>query len=76
MAANAKSDRLDCGVPGDPDCNCRTAVTRAFEGMTRSGAPYDSALGAALRVFLHYHSELRSGAQEMIERWISPESLH
>jgi hypothetical protein len=44
--------------------------------MTRSGAPYDAALSVGLRVFLHHHPELRSGAQELIERWISPESLH
>jgi hypothetical protein len=44
--------------------------------MTRSGAPYDAALDAAVRVFMHHHPELRSGAQAMIERWISPESLH
>lgn len=76
MAVNAKFERLDCGVPGEPDCTCRTAVVRAFNGMTRSGASYDSALDAAVRVFLHYHPERRSGAQELIERWISPESLH
>jgi hypothetical protein len=76
MAASGKSDRRDCGVPGERDCACRAAVVRAFEGMTRSGAPYDAALGVGLRVFLHYHPEVPSGAQELIERWISPESLH
>jgi hypothetical protein len=76
MAASAKSDRLDCGVPGEPNCACRAAVVKAFNGMTRSGAPYDEALEAATRVFLYHHPELGWGARELIERWISPESLH
>lgn len=76
MAASRKSERLDCGVPGDPDCACRTAVVRAFDGMMRSGASYDSALAVAHRVFLHHHPERGAGAEAMIERWISPESLH
>lgn len=80
MAASAKSDpRADagnCSPLGGPDCACRAAVTRAFEGMTRSGAPYDSALSVARRVFHHHHPELDIGVNELIERWVSPESLH
>jgi hypothetical protein len=44
--------------------------------MTESGAPYDSALDVALRVFRHHHPDLGSGARELVERWISPESVH
>jgi hypothetical protein len=76
MAASGLSDPRDCGPLGGPDCACRAAVTRAFEGMTRSGAPYDSALAVALRVFQHHHPEHQVGVQALIERWISPESLH
>jgi hypothetical protein len=52
------------------------AVTRAFAGMIQSGAPYDSALSVARRVFHHHHPELDIGVNELIERWVSPESLH
>ncbi len=61
---------------GGPHCACRAAVLRAFGGMTESGAPYDSALSVALRVFRHHHPELRSGVRELVEYWISPESVH
>ena len=76
MAAKEKSDPRGCGPLGGPDCVCRAAVTRAFEGMTRSGAPYDSALSAARKVFQYHHPELDVGVNELIERWISPESVH
>ncbi|HTJ63232.1 MAG TPA: hypothetical protein VL899_05420 [Alphaproteobacteria bacterium] len=49
---------------------------RAFTGMTESGAPYDSAISVAVRVFHHHHPELQTGVQELIEHWISPESVH
>jgi hypothetical protein len=76
MAASERSDPRDCGPLGGPDCACRAAVTRAFEGMTQSGAPYDSALSVALRVFQHHHPEHQVGVQALIERWISPDSVH
>jgi hypothetical protein len=80
MAISAKSDphghRVGCAVLGGANCACRLAVTRAFGGMTESGAPYDSALNVALRVFRHHHPDLGSGARELVERWISPESVH
>jgi hypothetical protein len=76
MAASAKSEPRNCGPLGGPDCACRAAVTRAFAGMTRSGAPYDSALSVARRVFHHHHPELDVGVKELIERWVSSESLH
>lgn len=92
MAASAKSDAVRSGAPksdlddcsalasceplGSPDCLCRAAVLRAFQGMTGSGAPYDSALSAALRVFRHHHPEFQAGVRELIEQWISPESIH
>ena len=76
MAANEKSDPRICGLLGGPDCACRAAVTRAFEGMTQSGAPYDSALSVARKVFQYHHPELDVGVSELIERWISPESVH
>jgi hypothetical protein len=83
MAASAKSDPRgkkpapgNCGTLGGPDCACRAAVTRAFAGMMQSGAPYDSALSVARRVFHHHHPELDIGVRELIERWVSPESLH
>jgi hypothetical protein len=57
-------------------CSCRTAVVRAFGGMTECGAPYDSALSAAVRVLRHHHPEIETGAQELVEQWISPASLH
>jgi hypothetical protein len=44
--------------------------------MMQSGAPYDSALSVARRVFHHHHPELDVGVKELIERWVSPESLH
>jgi hypothetical protein len=44
--------------------------------MTLSGAPYDSALSVACRVFQHHHPEHNIGVQELIEQWISPESVH
>jgi len=49
---------------------------RAFEGMSRSGASYDSALSAASKVFHYHHPELDVGVRELIEQWISPESVH
>lgn len=77
MAASTKSDpRRSCGPLGGPDCACRAAVTRAFEGMTQSGAPYDSALSAACKVFHYHHPELDIGVTELIEQWVSPESVH
>ena len=76
MAASAKFDPRGCGPLGGPDCACRAAVTRAFAGMMQSGAPYDSALSVARRVFHHHHPELDIGVKELIERWVSPESLH
>jgi hypothetical protein len=76
MAISAKSNRPGCAVLGSSGCACRLAVLRAFGGMTESGAPYDSALAVAVRVFRHHHPELRSGVRELVERWISPESVH
>jgi len=81
MAASAKTEPAGCGplaeAPlGTPDCLCRAAVVRAYYGMTRSGASYDSALSAAVRVFHHHHPEFRMGVRELIEQWISPESIH
>jgi hypothetical protein len=76
MAASAKSDRRGCGALGGPDCACRAAVIRAFTEMTRSGAPYDSALSVAYRVFHHHHPNGGDGVRELIERWICPESVH
>ena len=82
MAVSAKSDPRakpavgNCGPLGGPDCACRAAVTRAFAGMMQSGAPYDSALSVARRVFHHHHPELDVGVKELIERWVSSESLH
>ena len=76
MAASEKSDPRGCGPLGGPDCACRAAVTRAFEGMTQSGAPYDSALSVASRVFQHHHPEHQVGVRELIEQWIAPESVH
>ena len=75
MAASAPSER-DCAVLGARGCACRAAVMRAFDGMTASGAPYDSALAAALRVFRHHHPEIETGVRELVEHWISPESVH
>jgi hypothetical protein len=51
-------------------------VIRAFTEMTLSGAPYDSALSVAYRVFHHHHPNGDGGVRELIERWISPESVH
>lgn len=76
MAASAKSDRPGCGPLGGPNCACRAAVTRAFEGMTQSGASYDSALSAACKVFHYHHPELDVGVNELIEQWVLPESVH
>jgi hypothetical protein len=76
MAANAKAETQECGALGGPDCACRSVVTRAFAGMTRSGAPYDSALSVAVRIFHHHHPKLQTGVTELIEQWISPEILH
>ena len=76
MAVKEQSDPRSCGPLGGPDCACRAAVMRAFEGMTRSGASYDSALSAASKVFHYHHPELDVGVRELIEQWISPESVH
>ncbi len=76
MAASAKTEPAGCGPLGGPDCVCRAAVMRAFNGMTMSGASYDSAISAASRVFHHHHPEFRMGVRELIEQWISPESIH
>jgi hypothetical protein len=77
MAASTKSEPpVGCAPLGGPDCACRAAVERAFAGMTESGAPYDSALSVAVRVFRHHHPELQTGVQELIEQWIAPESVH
>ena len=76
MAASEKFDQRGCGALGGPGCACRAAVTRAFDGMTRSGAPYDSAFAVALRVFRHHHPGHAIGVSELVERWVSAESLH
>ena len=76
MDANEKSDAAGCVPIGSAECLCRAAVVRAFEGMTISGAPYDAALAVAVRVFHHHHPEFETGASELVERWISPESVH
>lgn len=76
MGASGKFDRDGCAPLGGPGCLCRAAVTRAFDGMTQSGAPYDSALAVALRVFQHHHPENGGGARELVERWISADSVH
>jgi hypothetical protein len=81
MAASAKPEPAGCasfggGALGGPDCLCRAAVLRAYHGMTMSGAPYDTALSAASRVFRHHHPQFQSGVRELIEQWISPESIH
>jgi hypothetical protein len=76
MAASAKAERMGCAALGRPDCSCRAAVTRAFAGMTLSGASYDCAIAVAHRVFRHHHPEIDSGFGAMIERWVSDESLH
>jgi hypothetical protein len=76
MGASGKFERDGCAPLGGPDCRCRAAVMRAFAGMTRSGASYDSALAVALRVFQHHHPESATGARELVERWISADSVH
>ena len=76
MAASGKFERAARARLGGPDCRCRAAVERAFAGMTRSGAPYDSALAVALRVFQHHQPTAEHGARELVERWVSAESLH
>ena len=76
MAVGVKSEREGCAPLGGPDCPCRAAVERAFAGMTQSGAAYDSAFGVALRVFRHHHPEIEIGASELVERWLSTDSLH
>lgn len=75
MAASEKSD-MDCSPIGGPDCRCRSAVLRAFSGMISSGASPDDALAVALRVFHHHHPEIETGADALVERWVSVESLH
>ncbi|HLG87440.1 MAG TPA: hypothetical protein VKZ79_09625 [Alphaproteobacteria bacterium] len=76
MGASGKFERDGRASLGGPDCRCRAAVERAFAGMTRSGAPYDSALAVALRVFQHHHPHPELGARELVERWVSAESVH
>jgi hypothetical protein len=76
MAASTKSDQRGCAALGGPECACRAAVIRAFTEMTESGAPYDSALSVAYRVFHHHHPDGGSGVRALIERWISRESVH
>lgn len=76
MGASGKSERYGCAPLGGPDCPCRAAVVRAFAEMTQAGTAYDSALAVAVRVFRHHHPEIGMGAQELIERWISDDSIH
>ncbi len=76
MGASGKSEHDGCAPLGGPGCRCRAAVVRAFGGMVRSGAGYDSALAVALRVFQHHHPETSSGAKELVERWVSSDSVH
>jgi hypothetical protein len=81
MAAKEKSE-AGCATPGatamlgGPDCACRAAVIRAFDGMTMSGASWESAIAVAHRVFQHHHPDVTSGAGALIERWLSDEILH
>ena len=76
MGASGKSERDGCAPLGAPGCRCRAAVMRAFGGMTQSGAEYDSALGVALRVLQHHHPQIGAGARELVERWVSADSVH
>ena len=66
----------DCAPLGGPGCPCRAAVQRTFMGMTDFGTAYDGALAVALRVFQHHHPEIETGARELVERWLSTDSLH
>ena len=76
MGASGKFERDGCAPLGGPDCRCRAAVTRAFGGMMQSGVSYDAALEVAVRVFSHHHPELQTGARELVERWVSADSVH
>jgi hypothetical protein len=76
MAASKKPDPNGCAPLGSAACKCRAAVCRAFAGMTTGGASYDTALSVAVRIFHHHHPEITIGGPELVERWISPESLH
>jgi hypothetical protein len=77
MVANTQSEQdRDCRVPSPRACPCRAAVLRAFGEMTECGAPYDRALSAAVRIFRHYHPEIATGVQELVEHWILPGSVH
>ena len=86
MAAERRSDMLsrsrivttECG-PDSPaeSCTCREAVTRAYRGMTTSGAAPSVALDAATRVFAYHHPTASyEHARETVEHWVVQSIVH
>ena len=68
----------DCGPDSAPElCTCREAVSRAFAGMTASGAPRNVALEAATRVYCYHHPEAGyNHAHHTVEHWVTGGTVH
>ena len=78
MQLRTRTVTEDCGPSSLPGaCSCREAVTRAFRGMTVSGALPSVALEAATRVFSYHHpSADYMHARRTVEQWVRHSLAH
>ena len=78
MLSRSRTVTEDCGPDSAPEaCTCREAVTRAFRGMTVSGAPRSVALEAATRVFAYHHPASNyEHARRTVEEWVARSTVH
>ena len=78
MVSRSRTVTEDCGPESTPEsCTCREAVTRAFRGMTTSGAQPSIALDAATRVFSYHHPAASyAHARATVEEWVVQSLAH
>lgn len=56
----------------DVNCECRSAVERAYKTLKISGHPETMAMDAAKRVYQHHHPEdAREIRDVIVERWVA-----
>jgi hypothetical protein len=61
----------------ESECLCRTAVARAYRGLTAAGVPDSKALDAAVRVYRYHHPEEPvDRARDLVETWVFTGPLH
>lgn len=65
------SDALD-PANGDINCQCRSAVERAYKTLMGTGHDEKMAMDAAKRIYKHHHPEDPREIRELIvERWVA-----